>query len=491
MAITFNEIPAILMTPGVYSEIDTSNAVQGVQLQPHEILIIGQKLAAGTMTADTPYACATAYEASLLAGEGSELHLMVRAFKAQNSLTPVTVIGVADNGAGIQAVQSITWTGPATETRELVFYIGGVRIPVSVTSGDAAATIETNALAAISLVRDLPVVASANAGTGIDITHRHKGTVGNATVVGHSQMPGERPPAGVVVTVTELAPGSTDPTFTAAITAMQDVQYHTVVAGLASATLLGALVTEMESRGGAMRAIEGVIFACENDTRANLTTLGNSFNSESLCLVGVEVSALMPSNYEIAAAIAGIDSAMVQVNPAKNNAGRALVGMRGPKKGSRFTRAERDILLSDGVATLETGADGGLRICRCVTTYQSNALAIPDTALQELQTVRLLSAIRYSTRARIGLRFEGFSIASNGTPIPPGATIATPNTIRGELVSLFLDWQNLGWVEGLDQFKSELVVERNLSDPNRVDVVLPPDLINSLLITAVKISFRK
>jgi phage tail sheath gpL-like len=272
---------------------------------------------------------------------------------------------------------------------------------------------------------------------------------------------------------------------------MADTQYHTIVSCLASATVLGALVTEVESRTGPMRAIEGVIFACESDTRASLTSLGNSYNSAALTLVGTEVSALLPANYEVAACVAAVDAAMVQVSPALNNAGRKLPGMRGPKKGSRFTRAERDILLTDGVATLETGADGSLRICRCVTTYQTNALAIPDTALQELQTVRLLSAIRYSARTRIGLKFAGFSLASNGTVIPPGQPIATPNTVRSELIALFLDWTALGWVEGIDQFKSELIVERNGSDPNRLDVVLPPDLINSLLVTAIKISFRK
>jgi hypothetical protein len=39
--------------------------------------------------------------------------------------------------------------------------------------------------------------------------------------------------------------------------------------------------------------------------------------------------------------------------------------------------------------------------------------------------------------------------------------------------------EELGLVENFDQFKTDLVVERNASDPNRLDFLLPPDIINS------------
>ena len=45
-------------------------------------------------------------------------------------------------------------------------------------------------------------------------------------------------------------------------------------------------------------------------------------------------------------------------------------------------------------------------------------------------------------------------------------------------------------VENADLFAKYLIVERNKDDPNRVDVLLPPDLVNQLRVFAVLAQFR-
>ena len=67
--------------------------------------------------------------------------------------------------------------------------------------------------------------------------------------------------------------------------------------------------------------------------------------------------------------------------------------------------------------------------------------------------------------------------------------MVTPNTIRAEIVSLAYDWADLGLVENIDQFSEDLVVERNLTDRTRVDVILPPDLVNQFRVFAASIQF--
>lgn len=491
MAISFNSIPLVINTPGVFVEFDSSRAVRGAAIQPHDALIIGQKLAAGSMTAATVYSADSVDDARVLAGEGSQLALMVAAFKAANPLTALYVIGLADNGSAVAAAGSIVWTGTATESGELPLYIAGRRISIGVVSGDTAATVETNALAAIALVRDLPVTAAANAAAGVDFTARNGGTAGNQIFIGVAQLPGERTPAGLVFTVTAMASGATDPVYSGAVTAMADDQYHTIAAGLAVATPTGLLVTELESRWGPMRAIEGQLFVGKADTRANLTTLGNSFNSWTLTLLGSEVSALTPMPAEIAASVAGLSAQRAQVDPARALTGQVIPGASAAKRGLRFTRAERDILLSDGVSTVLASADGRLHIERLVTTYQTNAAGYPDTSLRDLTAVRTLAAMRYSARQRIGVKFFQFKLADDGTPIPPGQPIVTPKIVRAELVALGQDWIGLGWMENLDQYKEELLVERDASDPNRLNAILPPDLINNLLVTAMQIAFKQ
>lgn len=491
----FNTIPVNILTPGTFVEIDNSRAVRGVQASPHEALMAGQQLSTGSGTAGSVYNIESADEAKIVFGIGSQLAAMCAAYKSEDSLTPLWAVGVADDAGGTQAAGSIVWTGTATETGELPFYVGGRRIPVSVVKGDTAATVETSALAAFALVQDLPVTVAGDAASGVDFTFRHKGTIGNQCLINVCLLPGERVPAGLTVVVTAMASGATDPSYAGVITAMGEDQYHTVAVGLCTSTACGLFVTELESRWGPMRAIDGQAFACKLDTRANLTTLGNSFNSFALSVVGLEASALLPMPWEIAAATAAISAFQAQVDPSRAFTGLPYPGYSGAPRGTRFTRGQRDILLSDGISTALASADGRLRVERLVTTYQVNAASVPDTSYQDLTTVRLLSALRYSLRVRIGTKFARFKLASDDTVIPANQPIVTPKIIRAEVIALFQDWQDLGWVEGLEQFKDELFVVRDIdaggSDPNRVNIILPPDLINNLLVTAAQIAFKR
>ena len=101
-----------------------------------------------------------------------------------------------------------------------------------------------------------------------------------------------------------------------------------------------------------------------------------------------------------------------------------------------------------------------------------------------------LSYLRYSVRARISQKFPRYKLANDGTNYAPGQAIVTPKIVRAELIALFRDWEAAGLVENLDQFKNDLIVERNTTDVNRVDVLLPPDIINQFRVFAAQIQFR-
>ena len=57
------------------------------------------------------------------------------------------------------------------------------------------------------------------------------------------------------------------------------------------------------------------------------------------------------------------------------------------------------------------------------------------------------------------------------------------------MIALALEWERDGLVENLDQYKQELIVERNDSDRNRADLMIPPDIVNQLRIFAAKVQF--
>lgn len=488
--ISYNSIPALIRTPGVFIEFDPSRAVKGTSVQPHRVLLIGQQLSGGAATAGTINALDSADDARVLYGAKAQLAQMAAAYKAADPLTELFGIGLADGGSAVSATGSIVWTGTATETRELVLYVGGRRIPVTVVKGDLAAAVETSALAALAEVtNDLSVSFAGNAAAGIDFTAMHGGTLGNQIQIGHSQLPGERVPAGLAVTVTAMASGATDPSYAGVVTAMGDDWYNTIVTGLTVATPVGLLVTELESRWGPMRQIEGQLFGAFADSRANLTTLGNSFNSFAFSLLGLEVSPLIATPWEVAAAVAGVDAAQTQIDPSRALTGLLVPNVLGARQGSRFTRAQRDTLLSDGVSTFTVSQDGRMRIERLITTYQTNAAGLPDTALMDLHPgPRLLAALRYDARVMYSTKFARFKLTSDPKfIIPPGQPIANEKLIRSETIAMFMGWMDRGWVEYLDQFKAELVVE---IVSNRVNLILPPDLIDNLLVMAASIQWR-
>ena len=111
-------------------------------------------------------------------------------------------------------------------------------------------------------------------------------------------------------------------------------------------------------------------------------------------------------------------------------------------------------------------------------------------AVVQLGTVHgTLAALRYTTRARITSRYPRHKLAGDNANYGPGQAIVTPSVIKGELLTLFRQWELSGWVEDFDQFADELLVERNESDTDRVDVIMGPNLVNQFRVFAAQIQF--
>jgi len=160
-----------------------------------------------------------------------------------------------------------------------------------------------------------------------------------------------------------------------------------------------------------------------------------------------------------------------------------------PAPADQLTQTERNTLLSDGVSTHTVGQDGNCYVERLITTYQTNALSVPDPSYLDICTMRTLAYLRYTLRARIALRFPRHKLANDGTNFSPGQAIVTPATIKSEIFSLFLAWEQAGLVEGFEQFKTDIIVERDANDVNRVNVQLSPDLMNQFRVFAGQIQF--
>ncbi|WP_303621294.1 phage tail sheath C-terminal domain-containing protein, partial [Herbaspirillum rubrisubalbicans] len=156
----------------------------------------------------------------------------------------------------------------------------------------------------------------------------------------------------------------------------------------------------------------------------------------------------------------------------------------------RWLRSERNNILSYGGATTVVDNGGNVVIERAVTNYKTNASGTVDPSYRDIETMYTLSLMRYQVRARIAQRFPRHKLVDDTTPVAPGQAVAAPKDIKAELIALALDWVDAGIMENPDQFKSDLLVVRNKNDRNRVDVRLPPDLVNQFRVFAAQVQFR-
>lgn len=492
MPISFNQIPASLRTPFFFAEVDNSQA-SFFQLEG-KCLIIGQKLAAGIGAAETLLLVTSTDQAKSLFGVGSILARMVEFFRKNDPFSEVWCIAQDDAGASAAATGTIAITGSATANGTVFLYLAGQRIQVGVTSGDTATVVGAAVAAAVNADTNLPVTAANVTGT-VTFTARNKGTVGNTLDIRlnyQGDIGGESTPAGLTITPTQMASGATDPTLANTIAAMADERFDLVVTPYTDTTSLNLLQTEMDDTTGRWspgRELYGHVVGAKEDTVSNLSTFGNARNDQHASIMGYNDSPTPP--HEWAGAIAGqalrqfVDSDKVgrplQTLP--------LIGVLPPPKSSQFIQTERNTLLFDGIATSYVSG-GFVRIERLVTTYQLNAFSQPDPSYLDSITLAQLAFINRLAKQRITTKFPRHKVANNGTRFGEGQAIITPNIIFSEMIAITSELEFLGIVENTEATKATTIVERDAGDPNRINVLWTPDLVNQLRVFALKNQFR-
>jgi len=492
MPISFNSIPSNLRVPFVAVEFDASKASQGPALLAYRAILIGQKLAAGTQAANTLVKVTSADQVLTLAGRGSMLHRQAIGWFASNRITETWIGVLADDAGGVAATGTIVVTGPATAAGTIALYLGGERVTVAVASGDASTAIATAIAAAINANLDLPATAAAVTST-VTITFRHKGLVGNSYDVRHSYRDGETLPTGVGLTITAVGgviAGTVNPTLTSLIAAMGDLWFQVWTHPYTDATSLTAIEAELTSRWGPMRMIDGVAVTSAAGTFSSLTSLGSGRNSKHSVIVAQPGINPVTPPMEFAAEVAAVAARYGSIDPARPFQTLPLARALPPIEADLFDLTERNLLLFDGIATTKYAGAGVVQLERIITTYQLSPGGADDTAYLDATTLLTLMYLRYSFRVRMIAKYPRHKLANDGTRFGSGQAVMTPKLGRAEAVSWFRQMEELGLVESFDQFKTDLVVERSATDPNRLDFLLPPDLINQLIVTGAQIAFR-
>lgn len=484
MSPSFNEIPAALRVPLFYAEFDNSRANQGPVVQEYKALLIGSKTEAG-LTANVPVRVTSADQVAELAGAGSQLHGMAQAWFASNRFTSVYIMPLANAGGGVAATGVLLVSGTATEAGAVTVYIAGRKVQAAVSATDDATAVGDSLEAAINADTSLPVTAINTAGS-VALTAKNKGTFGNDIDL-RLNYNDEETAAGVSVAITAMASGANNPDITNAIAAMADTWYNIIAMGYNDTANLALLSAELVSRAGPLRMIDGMAFIAKRGSHGTLTTFGDSLNYKFISCP--EASAEPRPSYEVAAETAAIAAYYGNIDPARPFQTLPYTWRLPKAEADRFTIEERNQLLYDGIATSYVDAGGIVRVERLITLYQVNAFDVADPSYLDVNTLLTLSYLRFDFRAMVTTKYPRHKLANDGTQFAIGQAIMTPKLFKAECVAKFRQWEAMGLVEGIDQFKNDLIVERNALDRNRLDVVLPPDLVNQLIIVATQFQF--
>lgn len=492
MAITFNNIPANTRTPGVYTEVDNSRAIKGLVPNPFRVLIVGSKEVAGSAATLTPTQITRDGAADGFFGVGSLLARMCAAYRLNNPYTEMWAIAASDNAAGTKASCALSFAGSALNTGTVYLMIGGVAVTSPITSGWSAADVCSGVKSDINANSYLCMTVSYTAGASIMyLLAKGSGEFGNYFDVRINYYNNQVLPSGVTYVLTARAGGTNNPTMADVWAVAKGTQYDGIIHPYIDAANLAGIEAELTSRMGPMVDQQAHAFTAVRATLASATTIGLTRNSPYQTMIAANDSPTNPEEW--AAALGGVGMYYLNNDPMRPLQYLPLMGVLPPtmQSGNRFVQSDRNTLLYDGLATWIVDANGLVNIERCITMYRTNAVGLPDPSYLDTETMFTLKAIRYQYKTRMFTRFilPRFKITDDGNPIVPGSYMCSPSTIKQEIIALFTILRDQGFIENLPQFVGNLIVERDANDVTKVNVLLPPNLVNQFRILAGTIQF--
>lgn len=491
MSVSFNTIPAGIRVPLFWAEMDNSAAFTPVN--DSVALLIGQMTSEGTAEAGKPIVCSSLSMANSLFGRGSVLAKMMKGYRATDVLGKVYCIALADDASGSAASGTVTLSGAAIESGTLSLYIGSDRVAVGVAEKASASEVAKALADTITSKKDLPVTATASDAV-VTLTAKNKGTLGNDILIQKNLQGlagGEKDVTGLGVEIEAMSGGATDPELGDLAKILGDDQYDFIALPYCDATSLNLMrdvMNDTSGRWGPYSMSYGHVYSMKRGELNDLVEFGATRNDQHATITALEPEFATPTPEALGAYVART-AVYISADPARPTQTGVLTGVIGAPDGKRFNISERQTLLTSGLATLSCTV-GTIMIERAITSYRVNSYGDGDASYLDSETLHTSAYVMRLLKSTITSKFGRHKLANDGTHFGPGQAIVTPSIIRAELTAVYRSLERDGIVENAELFQKYLVVERDSTDPNRVNVVFPPDYVNQLRIFALINQFR-
>ena len=445
--IEFEKIPNSLRKPGVYTEYNAKGAVTTLPTNEQEVLIVAPMV--GGATAFTqPVRVYSDLDAAAVFGAGSWAHLMTRMAITNNSLIRLSVMGLADSSSSVAASGSLVLTGTATSQGVMTATIAGVDYKVAVANGEKAKDVAARLNAVINGATDCPATASVSEST-ITLTAKCKGAI----------------------SATAFANGAENADLASALASVAGTHYHVIISPFADDKNAKALREHLESVSAPLEKKPAIGVLAWRGSMATGTTYTEKINSERVTCGwykgAIESCALIAAGF--GAVIAG------EEDPARPLNTLEIKGLTEVDPTQTPLLTEANQALYHGLTPI-TVVNHRVRIMRAITTYTKSATNTDDPSYLDLTTIRTLDYTRKAIEQRIELRFPRAKLSAR-----------TPDKVRSEILDVLLRLENEEILENVAQHKAKLLVKRNGVDPNRLDCVIPTDVVNGLHVVANRV----
>lgn len=483
---------------GVFIEVDPSRSGVGGELV-YPALMLGQKLAAGSATAGAPVLVGTAADAGTLFGMGSQLHSMVAAFRANNPDGQLYCLPVADP-SGDPATALIRVDTVAGAAGTLYLYVGGRRYEIVLAAADTKITTAAAIVAAITADTAAEVTAVTDGVDTVTLTAKHEGTCGNLILIGanYGRGLGTEPMPGGLILVTlgdeiHTAPqymsgGTGTASYTAALTAVDAENYdHIIWPGATNpSSVLSSYMNTTTGRWAWTRNQGGHVYMGVIDSVAQVGTILP--DKEWLTLVALPGS--WSTSYALAAAYAGAAARSLDVYAARPLHDLPIEGIMVPLTADAVTASQVETLIGYGATAISSSYRRQTLTTRNGITTSTTLNGSSSRVWQPTTRRYILMRLHRSLYQTLSTTFSRHVIGPDGTRVAPGTPLCTPSDVRGACIAWYGGQVYAGLVANVKRFAELLTVEIDGTNPQRINVELPPQLVNELTQIAVNDSFR-
>ncbi|SCB72008.1 Mu-like prophage tail sheath protein gpL [Snodgrassella sp. R-53583] len=469
--IQFDTVRNDIRVPGRYIEFNTRTAVRGLPANPQKMLLIAPMLPEGKQPALTPVQLFSDADAATLFGHGSWAYHCVKQAFVNNPYLDLTIIGVNDVGQSTAATASVSvvFANSLNNSGILTITIGGIDCQITVSSNDDTLNIIDRMVDIINSANTL-AVAEAD-GYTIKLTARNSGSIGNEIALLASFSAENVSLADVSLDIKPFQGGYGDQDIGPALEQVAGKHYHIICNAFTDSLNARKLSDHIDLVSNAIEKRGCIGVMGWRGTLSTGTAFAKDINSGRITIAwyknAMEGNAIIAAGY--AAVIAG------ETDPARPLNTLEIKGLRKTTDANWPLFAEFNSALYNGLTPLQI-VNNRVQIMRAVSTYVKNATGTDDPALLDITTIRTLDYVRDAVNQRIALRFPREKLSER-----------TPLKVRSEILDVLYQCENAEILEAVLENKDKLIVQRNPNDPNRLDAVIPADVVNGLHVLAARV----